>query len=192
MKLIFLDIDGVLNNVEWCDIVYKRTPNDLRSKSFDTIYTPVAWDPSCVHNLFRIIEATDANIVVSSTWRVLPEHIKNCLYSLCPFLSSGHNAKEKGLKEIHIVGMTSSKISNGPRGMEIKQYLKNTVYDVESYVIIDDNSDMLPEQNDNFVQTDPLVGLTAQNADQAISILNKIQDNKIKDENDEQPEGKEV
>lgn len=50
MKIIFLDIDGVLNNYD--------TPGEL-----------ICWDPELVKILNRIIKETDAKIVLSSTWR---------------------------------------------------------------------------------------------------------------------------
>lgn len=49
MKVIFLDIDGVLNNYS--------TKIDLR------------WEPSLVEILNRIIKETGAKVVLSSTWR---------------------------------------------------------------------------------------------------------------------------
>ena len=50
MKIIFLDIDGVLNN-------------------YDTLGKGLRWEPSLVKILNRIIQETKAEIVLSSTWR---------------------------------------------------------------------------------------------------------------------------
>jgi hypothetical protein len=55
MKILFLDIDGVLNHR------YTRYEND------NTVF-PI--DMSLVLRLKKIIEATDAKIVLSSTWRL--------------------------------------------------------------------------------------------------------------------------
>lgn len=44
-----------------------------------------------------------------------------------------------------------------------------------SYVIFDDDTDMLAEQLDNFIQTDEVYGITLKDAERAISILNKEQ-----------------
>jgi hypothetical protein len=60
MKIIFLDIDGVLNNY--------NTKMDLR------------WEPSLVEILNRIVKETEAKAVLSSTWRQIEHHrniIKN-------------------------------------------------------------------------------------------------------------------
>jgi len=54
MKVIFLDIDGVLNGHEFCE----------HAKSCGI-------NPECVCELNRIIAATDAKIVLSSAWRYM-------------------------------------------------------------------------------------------------------------------------
>lgn len=54
-RIVFLDVDGVLNSIESC-------------KRFGT-YRRL--DPACVAHLQRIIDQAGAAIVVSSTWRVL-------------------------------------------------------------------------------------------------------------------------
>ena len=58
MKVIFLDIDGVMN----CRRSVKADiANDRRPYS--------SFDPDCVNALNQIIKETDAVIVVSSVWR---------------------------------------------------------------------------------------------------------------------------
>ena len=42
-----------------------------------------------------------------------------------------------------------------------------------NYVIIDDMDNMLPEQQSHFVQTNPEVGITKEDSEKAIIILNK-------------------
>jgi hypothetical protein len=54
MKVIFLDIDGVLNS--------EATPNPRRF--------PYVVDPDSVVILKSVLEQTDAKVVLSSTWRV--------------------------------------------------------------------------------------------------------------------------
>lgn len=59
------------------------------------------------------------------------------------------------------------------RGHEIQEWLDRN--DVESYVIIDDQSDMLKSQSSNFVKIDPQKGLTKEDAYLCIKILNNEQ-----------------
>ena len=44
--------------------------------------------------------------------------------------------------------------------------------DIESFVILDDDSDMLPKQMNNFIHIDGQVGLTDKDVFAAIEILN--------------------
>lgn len=64
MKIIFLDFDGVLDTAYY-DLV-------LTSKGLQETdeYGPI-FDPTCVTNLEAIINATKADIVVTSSWKYL-------------------------------------------------------------------------------------------------------------------------
>ncbi len=58
MKVIFLDIDGVLNN-------------------YDTLGPlGLGWEPSLVKILKRIVKETEAKIVLSSAWRILKNNCR--------------------------------------------------------------------------------------------------------------------
>ena len=61
-KVIFLDIDGVLNTNWWYTQMDRNTPKDKYGYAFD---------PKAVANLKRIVEETGANIVISSSWKCL-------------------------------------------------------------------------------------------------------------------------
>ena len=58
------------------------------------------------------------------------------------------------------------------RGMEIKEWLDKHGKKVSHYVIIDDMDNFLSNQKSHFVQTDPEVGITEEDADKAIKSLN--------------------
>ena len=60
MKVIFLDIDGVLNTGWWYTQMDKNTPKDKYGYAFD---------PNSVANLKKIIDETGADIVISSSWK---------------------------------------------------------------------------------------------------------------------------
>lgn len=57
MKILFLDIDGVLNSYQFYE---NKSNQELVDNPFDT---------ACVRHLKTIIDATDAKIVLTSTWR---------------------------------------------------------------------------------------------------------------------------
>lgn len=58
MKVIFLDIDGVLNSMDWFEKVKDRAGNN-------------EINPDKVKLLKEIVDRTGANIVLSSTWKSL-------------------------------------------------------------------------------------------------------------------------
>lgn len=62
MKVIFLDFDGVMDTA-----YYDNYLNYMGLQEHDKY--GVVFDPDCIANLKRIIDATGADIVVSSTWK---------------------------------------------------------------------------------------------------------------------------
>lgn len=62
MKVLFLDIDGVLNTKYWYTQMDRNTPKDKYGYAFD---------PNSVANLKRIVEDTGAEIVISSSWKCM-------------------------------------------------------------------------------------------------------------------------
>lgn len=155
MKVIFLDFDGVLCNHESISVGYRA-----RTAAEQDPYGP---HDDCVAALNRIIEATDAAIVVSSTWRkrqnrnaIMRETlnrwgVKGQVIDCTPIL-------ERGAFSVQ-------------RGTEIQQWLDTARTPVESFVILDDDSDM-GQLRHRLVQTDNAVGLTMADAERAIAILN--------------------
>lgn len=59
MKVIFLDVDGVLNSRDWIVNNRVRTENSV--------------NPEKVKLLAEIVQKTNAEVVLSSTWRYIPE-----------------------------------------------------------------------------------------------------------------------
>ena len=61
------------------------------------------------------------------------------------------------------------------RGNEIKWYF-NEVLDANSdslrFVIFDDLKEVLPELQDHFVRIDPIVGITEEDVERAVEIIN--------------------
>ena len=166
MRIIFLDIDGVLNS--WASF-YKITTEKLQL-------------------LNSLIEQTGAKIVISSSWRIGSEDVKDFVEK--NFKKSNFrldNFKDATNQECisnifyndNIIGLTDT---FGPsRGDEIKRWLDNHSDDVESYVIFDDDSDMLDEQLEHLVQTDTYYGITDREIHLATLILtNQFVPNKIR------------
>lgn len=142
MRVIFLDVDGVLNNKA-------------------TIAMGVHLDNQKLVMLSRFVDEYDLDVIISSSWRGAWEiqDLKEVL-------------RVAGFKAIHkIVGYTPRGFGFACRGEEIQSVLDANKDKIESYVIFDDDSDMLESQEANFVQTTFDIGLTYQHLDAAKQIL---------------------
>jgi len=156
MKLIFLDIDGVLNHPEFLKAHaitnYKSVPMALLA----------CIDPVAVGRLNRLVEITEAKIVVSSPWRTimrigqLQSTFERAGVKTCPFSQTPN------------LGTT--------RGREIQSWLdrRRLTLPIESYVILDDDdaddADMghlIPK----LVQTSREKGLQDVHVERALDIL---------------------
>lgn len=160
MKVIFLDIDGVLNS--WAT-GYKITTEKLQL-------------------LNDLIEQTGAKIVISSSWRIGSKDVNDFLdknFSKRTFRLD--NPNQELIDNIFYKNTIDLTDTFGPsRGDEIQRWL-NSHEDIESYVILDDDLDMLDEQLYNFVQTDTYFGLTDREIHLTCLILkNKCIPNKIR------------
>lgn len=138
-NIIFLDIDGVINI--------------LSLKSGYDDYGQIFYKPF-VENLKYIIECTDADIVISSTWRMkglsilknmwmdrnLPGNIVDITPNANPFFE----------RNVMINGVYKNCDEIG-RGDEIDLWLSKNI--VEKYVIIDDIDQFMEHQQKYFVKT---------------------------------------
>lgn len=142
--IIFLDIDGVLNSSEFVQAIGDK-------------WTMDEVDPKAVERLNKIVEATGAEAVISSTWRRI--------HSLGFIKRVISNAGGK----VSVIDDTPK--LGGLRGGEIQKWLdENPGHD--KFVILDDNSDMEPLSN-FLVQTTWDWGLQDEHVERAIEILTK-------------------
>lgn len=159
MKVIFLDIDGVLNVIP---------------KKFDKWGAYFGPDDHFVKNLNFILVQTGAKIVITSTWRM--SGLQNILD-----MWKGRNLPGE------VIGITPNHMMRTgttlQRGKEIDEWISKFGGVIENYVIIDDDNDMEKHQRKNFVRTfrnmkdkdcvDLGYGLTNNCAKKAIEILNR-------------------
>jgi len=162
MKIIFLDIDGVLNS--------KASMRDLGIRNH--------WNdnphPMHIKWLNKIVEETGAKVVISSTWR-----------------TSGSAVMFNRL--LNLLGFKGDVIDKTPnldtyRGTEIKTWLNSHAdkilrykdsqwysnkEPIESFVILDDDNDMLELSATNLVLVNDGTGLQEEHAIKAIDILNR-------------------
>lgn len=158
MKVLFLDIDGVLNSHQSIRAQFRRGGKCASGR--DMPFCEI----SC-SNLDEILaRIPDLHIVVSSTWRIgrTLEELKKDL-------------RGTGIAATRIIGMTpSGRMSYRARGNEIQEYMDDLVADgweaVTQFVIVDDNSDMV-HLADHLVQTDGRMGLMW---DKAVEIMKRF------------------
>jgi hypothetical protein len=152
MKVLFLDIDGVLNG-------WKSTKNSF------------GFDDECVKAFQPIIKIPGLKIVVSSSWRLMetPENLVKIL------------EENVGIPKGMIIGQTpnlaeAEELESGhviwhgfTREDEIQAWL-NKHPEVESFVVLDDLS-MKGLVGDNLVQITSADGLTQEKAQKIIEKL---------------------
>lgn len=156
MKVLFLDIDGVLNSFDNMyalgAVSYHNGPND-RDKYGHT------FDERCVRWLRVLIKETNAKIVISSAWRIAGLEVMKKMW------------EDRNLPgEVIDITPESYDINDDSRGREIQMWLDKN--EVESYCILDDDPDMLPEQMKYFVQTNSMIGIHKETYTQVKFILN--------------------
>ena len=164
-KILFLDIDGVMNTERQHD----RCVNEGIAPVDGFGY---AFDPKAVANLKRIVKQTGADIVISSSWKFwgldamqrmwIRRDLPGKVIDVTP-----NNVSDEMLLSVDLEYMD---IPAG-KGSEIKEWLTTNGQQVTHYAILDDLPDMLPEQQSHFVQTDPRVGITQDDAISIIEIL---------------------
>lgn len=141
MKVLFLDIDGVLNS----------TRSAIAFDGYSSFHNFDKFDDVAVGLIRKICEETNTKIILSSTWRLSKDW-----------------KKLKNLLNLPIIDRTPRKLSS-IRGEEISMWLNN--FYVDKYVIVDDDSDMLKDQLPYFVQTNSNNGLSYENYEKLMELL---------------------
>lgn len=170
-KVIFLDVDGVLN-------------------SSRTLYEDISLEDDLISNLKELVDKTGAKIILSSSWRLSTEAIATLMDKLDKFglAISGMTCDGVDLDWLEKYEFDTTKkyldtkfdydenkqikITHD-RGAEIFKWLHD--HDDCAYVILDDEiEDIKPYFNELvIVKTSYKTGLTKEDVKKAIQILNK-------------------
>lgn len=168
-KYLFLDVDGVLNHAQWYAEL-QRMPKDSRPG-----FPESQFDPNSVKHVHEILQNTGAKLVISSSWR-LDTYLMHTFekvglpseFEVTPYLPSYQKVTDEGADPYEYESYT-----HPCRGDEIKAFLD--AHPCTNYCIIDDDTDMLPEQFEHFVKTNGETGsgLNKTCTKKAIEILNR-------------------
>ena len=152
MKVIFLDIDGVVN----CWDTKERAPSKV-----------IGVEQRLIALIKEIVDATDAKLVLSSTWR------QDWFYDYLDGEDWPYLRSEFAKQNLFFLDYTPLH-KDRHRGEEIKDWLENTEYDVKSYVVIDDEMfDIRDLHEGHMVQTSFDSGIKPGAVKMAIKILEK-------------------
>lgn len=144
-KVLFLDIDGVLNSCRSAAAFggYPCGFTEADRARFDWV---------AVGLIRKLCRQAGASIVLSSSWRLGRDSVRECAAGL----------------DLPIIDKTPA--LPGVRGEEIRAWLERHP-EVTHWAIVDDNSDMLASQADRFVQTSEADGLSFADAAALARIL---------------------
>ena len=168
-KIIFLGFDGVLNTEHYQGLLqYQGKPWQDEHGAF--------FDPNAVKQLKRIIDATNADIVVESSWKYLGldamkelwdvRNLPGRIIDITPSTISDEYLLSSDLENIHPSLLHC-------KGVEIASWLSKYETQDLKYVIIDDEYVILDSQLPYFILINPYEGITEEQANQVISMLNE-------------------
>jgi len=169
MKVIFLDVDGVLNSEK-------------------SLMTDDSLEEELLLNLKDLVQRTGAKIILSSAWRFLFRPLRKLMERLdkVGLYISGMTQngvpldwlKERGFTPTNKYLDSYDDIDGNEidvttdRGAEIMKWLADNP--VESFVILDDEAfDIQRYYPDNFIKTNFNIGLIKADVNRAIDILNR-------------------
>ncbi|MCD7840008.1 MAG: hypothetical protein LUG46_05190 [Erysipelotrichaceae bacterium] len=198
MKVIFLDIDGVLqpyNNeyafrnkiprdllIKYISLKYQR--DYFRHYSLEVRYCLLDWDAKAIRRIRRICEETDAEIVMSTGWRPStygkndPTHLRDLLHiwdldkyyqGETDVLLSEYSKLSKKMDKAKEYLKDYDVEGFRKRAVEIVDYLLNHE-DITNYVVIDDMDLYNAGLDGHYVRTCNIIN--DEQAEKCIHILN--------------------
>lgn len=170
-KVVFLDFDGVMNT----DKMYLRSITDEGEWKDEF---GIRFDPESTRNLKRIIDETGARIVAITSWkqyglsylqeiwegRSMPGEISD----VTPDTKTDFEMDAQGHPKCVSVPLYS-------KGDEIEEWLIQEQLEGREtiYAILDDNQQFTLEQQPYFIQICAHCGITHNDAERAIQMLNQ-------------------
>ena len=152
MKVLFLDIDGVLNSTD--NMIVRGNLWNINKENKSRDQFGHLFDERCIRWLQYIIEKTGCKIVISSTWRCSGLKTMQLMWEMRDLPGEVIDCTPTEVS-LSITNLYAATNNEADRGYEIQEWID--IHKPEKYCIVDDDSDMLPHQN--FVQTNSKIGL---------------------------------
>lgn len=161
MRVLFLDVDGVLNS----EINFFIKPN--HQDNFwveDRVFSK-----SSLELVSKLIYLFDLTVILSSSWRHGWGYQEDAEQRILQKALASFN--------MEVYDVTPTLSWHNPRGEEIQAWLdENQDKKIEAIIIIDDETDMLHLKK-YLIKTDPYVGFSLTDFENACSFLLKQLDN---------------
>lgn len=157
MKVIFLDIDGVVN----CSDTKERSPSKV-----------IGVEQSKIALVKQIIEATGAKLILSSTWRIGWFYEETGSHDRDE--QDWHYLRDEFFKQgLWFFDYTPLDKSRH-RGTEIQTWLDKWEDEIDSYIVIDDSMyDIWEMHEGHLIETSFRYGIQDEHVKQAIELLGK-------------------
>lgn len=147
LKVLFLDIDGVLNSIR-TEVASNGYPHSFSAFDMER------FDRVAIALVRRLCRETDCSVVLSSDWR---------------YNYSAHQAANA--LDLPIMDVTPMDVT-GTRAMEIAAWLAAHP-EVATYAIVDDIPDIEDLHGERWVLTDPAAGLSLANYSALLRLLRR-------------------
>lgn len=161
---IFLDIDGVLNSEDWkaASRVAPSPPGAHVTAQCEDLRQQL--DPEAVRRLHRLVQATHAQLVLSSPWR----DVCRLAEVRTAFALRGWSGSVPLVSRLPSLGL-------GQRGREIATWL-GSLQSPPGFAVLDDNPEGLEAltRAGRVVRVDPRRGLQPEDATRAIEMLGRL------------------
>lgn len=188
MKIVFLDIDGVLNGWDFIEYIKYHLWHIIPVKSIKRLFRFTEIDRKRVRRLAKICHKTGAKVVISSSW-------KNSLIDKNGERKAEHDNTKEFWKwidyyNIEVIDKTPRLRTSYKRQDEILAWLSKNQdkYDIEEFVVLDDeDADLQVFVGSNLVKTSyseydggystskmKLIGLANEHVKKAIEILGNL------------------
>ena len=171
-KILFLDMDGVLNSnflirryIHNCEM-HGMTDDEIRNKYFKEFdHCTELIFPELAKNLNKICDETNCYIVWSSSWRRLSKY-KNIENAQQMF-------NKRNLPGFRLISYTPQRMSAISRACNIKDWIETYGKKVKKFAILDDRTDAkYNTKRCHYFQTSVEDGLTEKIANNVINWLN--------------------